>query len=306
VRVYELARELGVTSRELLGSLEGMDHRGKTPSSNVPLDAIEPLRLRFAPAVRTLPAPRPELPLPEPELLPEPEGPLALAFAAGPSAARIPQPEARPVRRPELRLVEAPEMPTRIPSQVPRRILRAGLRAARVGWIAAVWTMLGLAAGLALSITLPYLSGGRALTVLSGSMAPAFQAGDVVVVDQIRSVDARVGDVVSFRDPDDDARLVTHRVRRIERSGTRVLFVTKGDANTSVERWEISEDGTMGRVTYRVPKIGYALYWFRGPLGRLILVVIPALLLGAYEIARIWRSAPAPGPREEASDGAAA
>src|SRR5205085_788492 len=72
-----------------------------------------------------------------------------------------------------------------------------------------------------------------------------------------------------------------------------VSVVTKGDANTGVERWKVSADGTLGRVEYHVWHLGYLLYWMRGPLGRILLVVLPALLLGVYELIRIWR------PREQ-------
>ena len=68
-----------------------------------------------------------------------------------------------------------------------------------------------------------------------------------------------------------------------------VEFITKGDANTSVEQWRITPDGQIGRVVFRVPKVGYVLFYLRGSLGRLLLIVLPALLLGAYELWRIWR-----------------
>jgi hypothetical protein len=76
--------------------------------------------------------------------------------------------------------------------------------------------------------------------------------------------------------------------------------VTKGDANTGVERWKVSADGTIGKVEYHVWHLGYLLSWIRGRLGRVVLVVVPALVLGAYELVRIWR--PRPGAASEESD----
>ncbi|HEX7464708.1 MAG TPA: signal peptidase I [Actinomycetota bacterium] len=160
---------------------------------------------------------------------------------------------------------------------------------ARLAACAVLWTIGGLLLGLCLAITLPNLVGDRSLTVMSGSMDPTLRVGDVVIVNQISPLDAKIGDVVTFRDPSNPTRLVTHRVRDIEISNGVVRFVTKGDANTSVEHWKIPTNGTIGRVAYHVPGIGYALFWIRGRFGRLLLVVIPALLLGAYELWRIWR-----------------
>jgi signal peptidase len=139
-----------------------------------------------------------------------------------------------------------------------------------------------------MAVTIPFFFGIKSLTVLSGSMEPTIHVGDIVVVRQISALDARVGDVVTFRDPAEPSKLITHRVRRIEVSGSSVSFDTKGDANTSIEQWKIATDGTIGLVMYRVPRLGYVLFYVHGALGRLLLVVVPALLLGGYEIWRIW------------------
>jgi len=84
--------------------------------------------------------------------------------------------------------------------------------------------------------------------------------------------------------------LITHRVRRLRAIGSEVSFTTKGDANNTVEDWRVARDGTMGRVEYRLPKVGYVMNWISGRQGRLLLVVVPALLLGLFELKRIWFS----------------
>lgn len=157
--------------------------------------------------------------------------------------------------------------------------------------VVTIWILIGVFGGLFLSVTAPYLLGSRSLTVLSGSMEPVLHVGDVVVVEQVLPLDVRVGDIVTFRDPTDAGRLITHRVRQIDVEGRNVGFVTKGDANTSVERWSTDRDGTIGRVQFHVWRLGYLMFWIRSPFGRLALVVLPALLLGAFELWRIWRPA---------------
>lgn len=164
-------------------------------------------------------------------------------------------------------------------------------RAAHRLTVIAIWIALGLFGGLLLSVTAPYVFGSRSLTVLSGSMEPALHVGDVVVVEKVLPLDVRVGDIVTFRDPADASRLITHRVRGIDVDGRNVGFVTKGDANTSVEHWSTDRDGTIGRVQFHVWRLGYLMFWIRSPFGRLGMVVVPALLLGAFELWRIWRPA---------------
>ena len=160
------------------------------------------------------------------------------------------------------------------------------------------WTALGFAAILVVSVTLPNLFGMRDLTVLSGSMEPTIHTGDVVVEREISALDAELGDVISFKDPENPSVLITHRIQDMQVHKGVVEFVTKGDANTGVERWKISGEGTIGRVEYHVWRLGYLLFWIRGQMGRLLLVVLPAMLLGAYELVRIWRPKRGEAPDE--------
>ena len=155
----------------------------------------------------------------------------------------------------------------------------------------AVALALGFVGVLGLSLAAPRLAGYHVFTVLSGSMEPTLAVGDVVVEAPLAPRDARVGDVITFRSPGDQARLLTHRIVRVRATGHTVAFVTRGDANTGTEHWSIPEDGVLGRVSYRVPKLGYLTNRLGSRFGRLGLIVIPALLLGLYELERIWRPA---------------
>ena len=174
-------------------------------------------------------------------------------------------------------------------------VLRLGARYA--GWVVA-----GVA-GTTILLTLIGLAlGQRPFTVLTGSMEPAIHAGDVVVVERINPLDARVGTIVTFRDPEGSGRLITHRVRSLRSRGNVVEFHTKGDANNVIERWTVPRDGEIGRVRVRVPAVGHALVLLGGRSARLLLLVLPLLLLAGLEVARIWRprrSAPVPVPADE-------
>jgi len=163
-----------------------------------------------------------------------------------------------------------------------------------LGWAAGA---LGLA--IALAIVLPFAFGGRPYTVLSGSMEPAVAPGDVVISTRIDPADARPGDVVTFRDPQDADRLITHRVRSTRPEGRRIRFVTKGDANNTTEEWRVAASGHVSRVRYRVPAVGRVALIAQSRGGMIVLVVLPVLLLGMHEIARIWR--PAKEPPHEAA-----
>ncbi|HVY77607.1 MAG TPA: signal peptidase I [Solirubrobacterales bacterium] len=153
----------------------------------------------------------------------------------------------------------------------------------------AVAAVVAATAVLALAIFGPLALGDRPYTVLSGSMEPTIAAGDVVIDERISPLAARVGDIVTFRDPEDQSRQLTHRVKRIRRDGSHLWFVTQGDANDTVERWRIAADGSLGRVLYTVPWVGHVAVLTRTPLGLALLVIVPVLLLALDELLKIWR-----------------
>jgi signal peptidase len=153
----------------------------------------------------------------------------------------------------------------------------------------ATWAAASFVLVVLLSAALPLAVGGTSMVVRSGSMTPAIRTGDVVVVRPIAPTEAEVGDIVTFKDPTGSGRLLVHRVRAISQAGSEVEVITKGDANTTQERWKVAADGTIGTVAYRLPALGFAVGWIGSPAGRIGLVILPALLLAAMLLMRIWR-----------------
>jgi translation initiation factor IF-2 len=111
VRVHELAKELGVTSKELLAALEQMGVDGKSASSSVPEDLVPRLRASggkatAAPAkprevLEPPPSPRKRRPKPEPKAEPATAPAPAEPAAETPAPAPAPAKPKRPERRPE-------------------------------------------------------------------------------------------------------------------------------------------------------------------------------------------------------------
>jgi signal peptidase len=131
--------------------------------------------------------------------------------------------------------------------------------------------------------------GYRPLVVRSGSMEPEIHTGDVVLSKLVSPATVEVGNVVTFRDPGRDDVLITHRVIGMTQRGTEFSFVTKGDANTGVERWSVADDGTVGRVAARLPKLGYFVASLGNPTVRVGMLVAAAVIFGGTALRRIWR-----------------
>ena len=124
------------------------------------------------------------------------------------------------------------------------------------------------------------------LTVLSGSMAPQMQVGDLVIDKNVKATAVRAGQVITFVDPDGGQRLITHRVRSVARVGDNIAVVTKGDHNNAVESWQMPANGTVGRVVARIPYAGRAIGAMSGRFGRMLLM-FGILAWAAYE-GRDW------------------
>ena len=163
------------------------------------------------------------------------------------------------------------------------------------------WTASGFAIGIALALALPFTFDARPLTVLSGSMEPALDTGDVVVVQRIGPLDARPGDIVTFRDPEQPGRLVTHRVRALRVQADQVRFVTRGDANNVSERWQVSARGEISRVLYRIPNLGHALMLLRSSGVFALMFAVALAVLLVLELTAVWRSDEKGEPGETAA-----
>ena len=129
-------------------------------------------------------------------------------------------------------------------------------------WGAAVGN-LGLLVALTAIATLvvgPLLGLYRTVTVLSGSMRPTFNPGDMIVVSPEPMRDLRVGDVITFQIPTAGHPVETHRVVSILRPGPEPIVRTKGDANNTVDPWQAELHGTtLWRYRFRLPAFGYPL-----------------------------------------------
>lgn len=131
----------------------------------------------------------------------------------------------------------------------------------------------------------PKLMGKDIFAVMSGSMEPYYHVGSVVIVDKHVDVgDIEVGDPITFHKGDNE--IATHRVVEIDSDGQ--AFITKGDANESIDMAPVPFDSLIGRAGISVPLIGYIPLYMRTPKGMfaigvyvivfLLLQIIPELV----------------------------
>ncbi|MCV2491603.1 signal peptidase I [Geodermatophilus sp. YIM 151500] len=206
------------------------------------------------------------------------------------------------VRRPgaavALPPVEAPASAARRGAGLARRVA-----ARTLPWLVRGLVGSAIVAFAALAVG-PHVLGYRTMTMLTASMSPVIDPGDITIVTPVAVDDVTEGMVIAYNIPIDDHQVVTHRVISVERDAAGVVTVqTKGDANEAVDPWRAALQGdTAWQVRAVVPEVGHAIQALRGPLvAELLRYGAPALLAGWLLLA-IWR----PARGESAADAAEA
>lgn len=110
----------------------------------------------------------------------------------------------------------------------------------------------------ACGVRAPTVFGFSTAAVATGSMAPAIDAGDLIVT---RAQDGyEVGDVVTYLAADGTS--TTHRI--IAKSGG--TYTMKGDANTAPDP-AVGESAIVGKVVCTLPGLGAAVTFLQSPAG---------------------------------------
>jgi signal peptidase len=152
--------------------------------------------------------------------------------------------------------------------------------------------MLGLAVlTFALLAVGPHVFGYRTMTMLTASMAPEIDPGDVTIVTPMAVSEVTEGMVITYHKPIDDHSLVTHRVVSVETGPDGSVQVqTKGDANSAIDPWTATLQGdTAYQVRAVVPELGHVIQALRAPVvAQVLLYGAPALLAG-WLLLSIWR-----------------
>ncbi len=132
---------------------------------------------------------------------------------------------------------------------------------------------------------LPGVLGVKPAVVLSGSMDPAIQVGDLIFVNDCDPAALKEGDVVCYLS---SGKAITHRIVSIaEGDDGQPRLVTKGDANNAEDRLAVSFDQVQGQWSgARVPGLGNAILFMQTPAGMILFIVCPLALFFAWDV---WR-----------------
>ncbi len=133
----------------------------------------------------------------------------------------------------------------------------------------------------------PSVGGMFPLIVLTDSMYPDIQSGDLIFCHTEKPENIREGDVISFFDPaGNGTSIVTHRVIEIVNEEGKLSFRTKGDNNNTEDKDLVPAENLVGIYKTRIAGAGNIAMFMQTTTGLIVCVVLPIILLVGYDIIR--------------------
>ena len=134
----------------------------------------------------------------------------------------------------------------------------------------------------------PNISGTTPLIVLTDSMYPVIESGDLIICKGAEAEEIQVGDIIAFFDPaGNGTTIVTHRVIEVVEEKGQLAWRTKGDNNNTEDRLPVTADKLVAVYEgTRIPGFGNVALFMQSTPGLIICVVCPILLLVGYDMLR--------------------
>ncbi len=134
--------------------------------------------------------------------------------------------------------------------------------------------------------TIPSIGGVFPLIVLTDSMYPQIESGDLIICRQTPPENVKVGDIICFFDPmGNGTSTVTHRVVEItETEEGELAFVTRGDFNNTNDLKPAPASNLVGIYQRRLPGFGNVAMFMQTTVGLIVCVVLPLIVLVAIDL----------------------
>lgn len=133
----------------------------------------------------------------------------------------------------------------------------------------------------------PSVGGIFPMIVLTDSMYPVIQSGDLIICHTAEAEEIENGDVIVFYDPmGNGTTVVTHRVLEVMEENGEISFRTKGDNNNAEDQVAVPGDKLLGTYEKRIPGAGNIAMFMQTTPGLILCCVCPIILLVGYDMIR--------------------
>ncbi|MGL4106842.1 signal peptidase I [Clostridium sp. LP20] len=132
----------------------------------------------------------------------------------------------------------------------------------------------------------PEFFGYKFFVILTGSMSPTIEPGDLIVVKDLPKDEIKVDDIITFGKTTDS--ITTHRVKEV-RAEDRIKFITQGDANNIQDPAPVFEENVQGSVVKIIPRVGGTVKYIQENI-LMIMIIILILILAGIAIKEIIKN----------------
>lgn len=127
-------------------------------------------------------------------------------------------------------------------------------------------------------------------TILTTSMVPTIDAGDIVITYKNDNNIYNNGDIITFV-REGSSTPITHRVIDVSIVNDEYFYQTQGDHNATADTMLVSANNVIGRVTVKLPKLGYLQQFLVTKVGWITAIVLPCMAIVIYDILKVIRLA---------------
>ena len=134
----------------------------------------------------------------------------------------------------------------------------------------------------------PSVAGTLPLIVLTDSMYPVIESGDLIICHTAEPEEIQVNDVICYFDPaGNGSSIVTHRVMEVTEQNGQIAWKTRGDNNNTEDRLLVPADKLVAVYKgTRLAGFGNVALFMQTTPGLIVCVVCPILLLVGYDMIR--------------------
>lgn len=133
----------------------------------------------------------------------------------------------------------------------------------------------------------PDVGGYLPMIVLTDSMNPEIESGDLIICHTIDAGSVKENDIIAFFDPaGDGTSIITHRVIEIVNEDGRLFFRTKGDNNNTEDKDLVPAENLVGIYRTCIAGAGNIAMFMQTTTGLVVCVILPIILLVGYDIIR--------------------
>lgn len=127
--------------------------------------------------------------------------------------------------------------------------------------------------------------GFRTFSIVSESMKPQLEIGDIILVKETKYDKIKIGDILTYQGMTGEFKdkVVTHRVKNILEENGKRIFYTKGINSSSTDP-AVYEEQVYGTVTYKFKVLSLINKAIQNIVGFIILVIVPLIYLLTMEI----------------------